>query len=88
MRFGARAGGLCRIDPSGSCRGVAANERHDAVRQCHPTPWRAHDFKLGRRRFAARDSVERARGAARVSVYRLIDALGHNRVTDGIDRIA
>ena len=57
------------------------------MRQCHATAGRAHDFQLGRRRFAARDGVERARGAGRVSAYRLIDALGHNRVADGIDRI-
>ena len=67
-------------------RGSAREQHRDAVRVGGAAARRAHHLRLGRRRLAARDRVQRGAGAQLVPLNELMHALSREEIADGIDR--
>ena len=74
--------GFTRRRPFGRKLRIAAEQRHQPMRQRDAGARRPHDFKFGRGRFAARDGFHGAGGAQRISAHDLIHAFGHQRIAE------
>ena len=63
-------------------------EQHEqAVRHADPGARRPDELRLGRRRLAARERVDRGSCAQRVALHELVDALGGQEVAERVDGV-